>query len=174
MIKLVSPNRKYIESYLSACKEFAELGIRDYFHDPQLFDLWKDSFVESFEDESKGIGLQEGWVSASTFWIVDGNEFIGRGQIRHKLTPQLEKFGGHIGYGIRFSKWNEGYGTKLLGLLLPEAKKLGISKALITCDDNNIGSIKIIENNGGILENKVEDVIDNKNRVTRRYWIQIK
>jgi len=44
---------------------------------------------------------------------------------------------------------------------------------LITCDDDNIGSIKVIENNGGILENKVKNSLARGNVATRRYWINI-
>lgn len=173
MIRLVAPNKYYTESYLEACKEFKKIGITDYFHDPDLYDLWKDDYVEKFENESKGIKLPEGWVEATTFWLLDGEEFVGRGQIRHRLNENLERFGGHIGYGIRHSKWNKGYGTKLLQLLLLEAKKLGINRALITCDDKNIGSINVIERNGGIMQDKIVDKIDGNIRITRRYWIKI-
>jgi len=45
---------------------------------------------------------------------------------------------------------------------------MGITDILITCDDDNIGSQKIIEANNGILQ----DTIDNERGVlTRRYWI---
>lgn len=54
----------------------------------------------------------------------------------------------------------KGYGTLLLKLGLEKAKELGLKdKVLIICDDDNIGSYKIIEKNGGILENKVENTI---------------
>ncbi|MCT7707108.1 MAG: GNAT family N-acetyltransferase, partial [Lactobacillus iners] len=46
-------------------------------------------------------------------------------------------------------------------------------KVLITCDDDNIGSIKVIENNGGILENKVKNSLSRGNVITRRYWINL-
>lgn len=40
-------------------------------------------------------------------------------------------------------------------------------------DDDNIGSAKVIENNGGILENKVENSDRGETFVTRRYWIKL-
>ena len=43
----------------------------------------------------------------------------------------------------------------------------------MTCDDDNIGSSKVIENNGGILENKVENEDGDETFLTRRYWINI-
>lgn len=63
-----------------------------------------------------------------------------------------------------------GFGNKILEQALSEAKKLGIKKVLLTCDDDNIGSAKIIEGNGGVLENK----IDVEGKTKRRYWIEIK
>ena len=52
-------------------------------------------------------------------------------------------------------------------LIFDECRKLGIDRVLMTCDDNNIGSAKSIENNGGILENKLES----DGTLVRRYWI---
>jgi hypothetical protein len=48
-------------------------------------------------------------------------------------------------------------------------EKLGIGRVLVTCDDDNIGSIRTIENNRGVLE----DVISGPDldRPKRRYWI---
>jgi len=47
-----------------------------------------------------------------------------------------------------------------------------MTSILITCDDDNTGSWKIIEKNGGILDNKINDPRDGK--LVRRYWIEVK
>ena len=90
------------------------------------------------------------------------------------LTDSLLRHGGHIGYGIRYSKWNFGYGTKMLALALKKAKQMGLEKVLITCNDDNIGSAKFIENNGGILQDIIKNVVDGKKIYTKRYWIELK
>ena len=54
-------------------------------------------------------------------------------------------------------------------LTLVKIKEKGLKKVLITCDDKNVASYKIIEKNGGQLENKVAD----EGRITRRYWIDL-
>lgn len=59
------------------------------------------------------------------------NYFIGEITIRHKLNEVLERYGGHIGYGVRFSEWGKGYGTLMLELALVEAKNLGYLKFLL-------------------------------------------
>lgn len=62
---------------------------------------------------------------------------------------------------------------KVLQLGLEEFKTLiEDDKILITCDDDNVGSYKIIESNGGILENKVENEDAGEKFLTRRYWIE--
>lgn len=65
-----------------------------------------------------------------------------------------------------------GYGKKLLQLGLEEYKNLiEDEKILIICDDDNAGSYKIIEANGGVLENKVKNEDVGEKFLTRRYWI---
>lgn len=106
----------------------------------------------------------------SLFGFV-GNVIIGRLAIRHRLNDFLLKVGGHIGYGVLPPFRKNGYAKRMLSLSLPIAKELGIVKALVTCDDNNIGSIKTIEANGGKLENKVSVGTDKP--LKRRYWIHL-
>jgi predicted acetyltransferase len=51
------------------------------------------------------------------------------------------------------------------------AKEIGLNKVLITCDVNNIASIRVVEANGGILENTTNEpeLKIQKNR----YWITV-
>ena len=100
-----------------------------------------------------------------------GGEFIGRVSIRHALTEHLLAVGGLIGYDIRPSKRGQGYGNKILELALPKAKELGISRVLITCDVTNAASRKIIEKNGGILENQVPNPETGVDKL--RYWVDV-
>lgn len=169
-MKLIEPNSKYLESYKKAREEYIDRNIKDYiFSDPNT-DIFK-----KFQDNKVGKNLPSGYVASSHYWLVDEtiDEFIGEINIRHNLNERLLNYGGHIGYGIICGKWNKGYGTLMLKLGLEKAKQLGLDKVLITCDDDNYGSIGVIENNGGILENKVRNVINNKEVITRRYWIKL-
>jgi len=170
--KLVIPSAEYLQSYLEACREFQRIDNNSYrVHDPDTFEKWRNTIFEEYEKARRGIDLQEGYVPASVFWLVGDGEFIGTGSIRHALTPALEKFGGHIGYAVRPSKQNRGYGTRQLEFLLKEASKLGIGRALVTCDDDNVGSYRVMEKNGGIYQDTVESIINGTPRCIRRYWI---
>lgn len=165
-MQLVKPSIKYKNSFIQGVKEFQKEG-RNIDLNINVLSKNFDKFVTKLLNEEKGIGLKEGYIPASTLWLIDNDEFIGKASIRHELTKELLQSGGHIGYEIRPSKRKMGYGTKILALALISARKLGIEKVLVTCDDDNIGSAKIIEKNGGILENKVNF----QDKIKRRYWI---
>ena len=61
----------------------------------------------------------------------------------------------------------------MLRLALPCAKELGITRCLITCDDDNPGSARVMEKNGFVLGDRVPNVIGGQAIVTRRYWKSI-
>lgn len=169
MLRLIRPTIKYKESYIAAEKEFAREEKKKSSEVEKLNKNFKKVVAREL-GYAKGKRLQKNWVPASVYWLVDGKEYIGVTTIRHRLTPALRKEGGHIGYGIRPSKRKRGYGTKILALALRKVKKMGIKNVLVTCDDDNLGSWKIIEANGGILKNKITI----KSREVRRYYIEVK
>ncbi|HIX37599.1 MAG TPA: GNAT family N-acetyltransferase [Candidatus Blautia pullistercoris] len=114
---------------------------------------------------------QEGLVPDSTFFCFDEkrNLMVGAVNIRHDLNDYLLKYGGHIGDGIRPSERRKGYATEMIRLALEECRKLGLTRVLMTCDKNNIGSAKSIIRNGGILENEVLE----EGSIKQRYWIAL-
>ena len=168
-MKLIRPNRKYIQSYIEAIEE-------DEIFRPNTERIFSDpkTIIERSYNFEHGMNLPINYVRATTFWLIDNEKFIGQINIRHELSSFLINYGGHIGYEIRQSECMKGYGTKMLSMALMCCKDtLNLHKVLITCDDDNIGSIKVIENNGGILENKVQNRLSRGNVTTRRYWINI-
>lgn len=169
-MKLVLPSVKYQKSYLQALEEGEGEVSRTLLSKPKEDESFVE-FVKNLKDQAKGLNLPEGFVPATELWLVDNGEFIGRASIRHSLNPHLLKLGGHIGYYIRISKRGKGCGKEILRLALLEAKKMGLSNILITCDATNTASAKIIKDNGGVLENII-DVGENLPRKCR-YWIKL-
>ena len=172
-VVLREPSLEYLESYRDACREMKDIGNTSYtFENPDTFDLWKNTLLQKYENESRGVNLPDGYVPGTTFWLVEKESglFIGTGQVRHRLTPALERYGGHIGYAIRPSCWNQGYGTQQLALLLEQARQLGIEKVLSTCNDDNVGSYRVMEKNGGVHHDTISNTIDGRTFLTRRYW----
>jgi predicted acetyltransferase len=173
-MELVLPSVKYKESYLEALKEAeTDPGNKiSKLQAPKENETF-ESFVEHFNDEMKGLNLPEGYVPATMFWLIDNGEFIGRVQIRHKLSDYLSKHGGHIGYYIRPSKRKMGYGKKILEMALLKAKEMGFEKVLLACNDDNVGSVRVIEGNGGVLKEIIDGEKEGEKK-KRRYQITIK
>jgi predicted acetyltransferase len=61
------------------------------------------------------------------------------------------------------------YGTTLLRLAVAQARELGIERVRVTCDDDNIGSVKVIERNGGVLAGR--GISEQTGKTVRQYWI---
>lgn len=169
-MKLVKPSVTYKESYLSALEEASHEKLESFLAAPKDNQTFKD-FVNYINDHANGKNLPDGYVPATTFWITDGNKIIGRIQLRHILNDYLKQYGGHIGYYIRPSERRKGYATKALKEVLKYAQEMGLDKVLLTCDEDNIGSNKVIQSCGGILEDTV-DVAEGKPR-KNRYWISL-
>ena len=120
------------------------------------YEEYSEWLIQS-ENMANGIGLEDWLVSQNVYWLyVDGNP-VGMGKLRHRLNEKLREDGGHIGYAIAPAYRNRGYGKILLKLLIDETKKMGISRILITVQNDNIASIQVALNNGGIIE-KSNDV----------------
>lgn len=175
-MELVLPSTEYKDSYIAAVKEFqADSDSSHFSRSYKIKNVTEleadfDAFVQKELSHSRGENLPEGWVPHTTYWLVDNGEFVGSVNIRHRLTERLEKTGGHIGYGIRPSQRKKGYGSAILRLALPKAKELGITRALITCDSRNEGSRKVIEKNGGIFQDMIDNIeVEGK---LQRFWIQ--
>ena len=165
-MRLIFPQREYYSSYLDAVAEYRKKGIVDY----GFSDLPADELFAKFERYHKNERLPANRVPATYLWLVDSKKFIGEISIRHQLNEALLLRGGHIGYGIRCSCWNQGMGTMMLGMALEYIRQhLELEKVLITCDDCNTSSARVIEKNGGLLQ----DRILNGSILTRRYWITL-
>ncbi len=102
-------------------------------------------------------------VPSTTFWWIDRDEFLGRLAIRHRLTERLLDIGGHIGYDVRPSARRRGHATAMLAAALRPARDLCIDPALLTCNFENVASRRVIEANGGVLEDQRGNVL--------RYWV---
>lgn len=131
-----------------------------------------EEYIQIRNDHAEGKNLPKGWIPASTYWLTENGICIGEVNIRHELTEHLRNVGGQIGYWIRPSMRKRGYGKDILRLALLQAKVLGLSKVIVTCDETNIPSKKIIEANGGVFERSQDmgPVLPKK----LLYWIELK
>jgi predicted acetyltransferase len=163
-------------SYLAAMAEFVAEGRggpddesmigtelrrwRDRWAEPEVF----AEFVAGLRaDADEGAPRPIGYVPCTTYWWVEGREYLGRLAIRHRLTEHLREVGGHIGYDVRPSVRRRGHATAMLAAAKPLAAALGIDPALVTCDTSNEASRRVIEAGGGVLEDERGGKL--------RYWL---
>ncbi|MDF2961273.1 MAG: family N-acetyltransferase, partial [Paenibacillus sp.] len=140
-VYLIKPSLDYRDAYLSFYEEWISSGepivpwvVRK---DPSDF----QAMIQFLSDEEKEELLPEGWVPASTYWLVDTAEkIVGAVNIRHRLNHKLLNSGGHIGYGIRPSERRKGYASALLAQALQKTTQSGLKKVLVVCDKGNTGS----------------------------------
>lgn len=129
-----------------------------------------DRYLEVLDEQEEGAILPPNQVPETFLFAFKGQRIVGRVAIRHWLNDSLLRVGGHIGYVVVPEFRRQGHATTILRLALQIAhERLGIDRVLVTCDDDNVGSIRTIENNGGVLEDVVSGPdLDGRKR---RYWI---
>jgi len=172
-LDLVEACEAHLEAFLDFAREllpvednpFMRQRLREALADPH-------AVLRREQDYARGRHLPDGYVPATTYWLVrDGQRVVARSSLRHRLTPHLEREGGHIGYGVRPSERGKGYGTAVCRLTLEKARALGLPRVLITCDTDNLASARIIEKNGGVFESEARSRQTGK--MKRRYWIDL-
>lgn len=149
MLRLVKPSRKYLGAFIKVIDEYR----KDENHygrggiDPwikAIDDDKVDEYLKKLSDFEKGKNLPPGYVSGTTFWLMDDEEWIASYTIRHSLTEHLKQLGGHIAANISPKHRGEYVGFVGIKLCLEQARKLGLERVLMTCDINNLASFRAI------------------------------
>ncbi len=73
------------------------------------------------------------------------SEEIGNINLRIGSTPHLERYAGHIGYGVHVQHRGHHYAARSVTLLLPLARKHQLDPLWITCDPENGASRRSLE-----------------------------
>lgn len=166
MIRLETPDVRYRESLLEAMRELKAEGAPVSIRATETVEAYV-ARLSAFSDASK---LPPGYVPSTEFWIVDEDGYAGRISLRHFFNEHLAQIGGHVGYAVRPSKRGRGYATQALRLVIQEARAMGLERLLVTCDDVNLPSRRVIEKNGGVLQDRVEREGE---PAALRYWIDV-
>jgi predicted acetyltransferase len=169
MLCLVEPAPLYKAAILDAVAEMQASGEWDI--SPHAFAARFDDMLREIAAAKDPATAPPGVLPYEDFWLMEKDTWIGLLTLRLQLNEQFLHSGGHIGYVVRPSKRRCGYGTVLLRLGLDKARGRGLQRVLLTCDQTNIGSRKIIETNGGQFENAV--VVAGQAAQKLRYWIDL-
>lgn len=171
-IRLIIPTADYADQIWEYRARFAESkedsgGCGDLL-DCATVQEWLD-FSAAQADPAR---CPEGRVPSDTYLAVrtGDHRLVGMIDLRHHIDhPILGTWGGHIGYSVHPDERRKGYATRMLQMDLENARRLGISRVLITCDDGNIASEKTILRNGGVYENSIPV----EGRMVKRFWIEL-
>ena len=155
---------EFLADFLAA----EEHDIPGYFGSPNYT---HEEQVCAFEAQARGAGLSPGLVPSTTLFLFENEQMVGVVNYRHSLNDNLRRLGGHVGYSVAPSFRKRGHATRLLCAALMELTDLGVSRALLTCDPRNVGSVRVIEKNGRVLH----DVryVQSIRREVARYWIDL-
>ena len=170
-IILVKPNLSYADEIIKYKEEsLAESPIINGSAGLDRFssiEVW----LEELKKRSCEDTVPKGLVPSSTYLAVreKDNYIVGMIDIRHYLNEYLTQVGGNIGYGVRKTERNKGYAKQMLKLALEKCKELKIKKVLITCDEDNIASEKVILSANA----KLEDIRNVNGENKKRFWIDL-
>jgi predicted acetyltransferase len=128
-------------------------------------------YLTRLSHEEQGLHLPEGYVPSTMYYAFVDGEIVGRLMLRHRLSEPLQRIGGNIGYVVVPGHRGRGFATQMLRRALPRAKERGLDRVLLTCDEDNLASIRVIEKCGGEPEGTA--VVPETGRVHRRYWIAL-
>jgi len=156
-MRLEFPEKKHEKQYYEMIQEFLDIkekpipgavGIKE----------WEnyDNFIWRTKNNAEGKNPKHPGHSTLYFIINDNKNIVWSTQIRHELNDELRFEGGNIGYGIRPSERRKGYASIWLTLALEKCKELWLDKVLLTCNKENIWSVKTIVKNGWIWDSDYE------------------
>ena len=170
-IILVKPDLSYADEIIKYKEEsLAESPIINSSISLEKFSSVK-GWLKELKMKSSEDTVPKGLVPSTTYLAIReiDNYIVGMVDIRHYLNEFLTQVGGNIGYDVRKSERNKGYAKQMLKFTLEKCKDLKIKKVLITCDEDNIASEKVILSANA----KLEDIrnVDGENK--KRFWIDL-
>ena len=177
-VRLVPPHPALLPSYAVALERGWSPNTTRDVSGEQLAALRADpgAFLDDLTREEGFVTLADGRrvprLPFRLFWIMDG-DFAGSINLRfqrgtEELPPHCS---GHVGYAVVPWKRRRGYATRALALLLPIARAEGLTRVLVTCDDGNIASRKVILANGGAFAGTAPDPVTGATKLL--FWIAL-
>lgn len=133
-----------------------------------------ESFLLELKTKKQSYISSEGQVSISRYALVnEKNEICANGILRFPLSSRSLKEGGNVGYDVPPSMRGKGYSLFFLLEIVKKARLEGLEKILLTCNSDNLPSVRTIEKAGGVLENVIESSESNNlGKRVSRYWIK--
>lgn len=113
------------------------------------YEVFKNYLESQMAKKYQNISIYD--TPTITYIMYVNNIPVGYVCLRTKIDDNWKKWSGNIYYAIRVSERMKGYATKMVELAINEFKKMGYKEIFLQSSKGNIGSMKVIENNNGIL-----------------------
>jgi len=173
-IQLVVPSLQRRDSFIQAITDAPEEEQRYEFGapwdvSPLVYGV--DRYIREMPSYARGENLPGWWVPQTMLWLIIDNQFVGQIKRRHELNDYLTTYGGHVWYLIAPTRRHQWWWTRMLTLALQKRKREGVKQLLITCNEKNVWSRKIIEANGGVYMSKIWS--DEEQDMKWRYWVYL-
>ena len=128
-------------------------------------------FVRNANEMAFASSVQPGFVPMVTYLAIVEGVLVGIAKLRLQLNGALREEGGHVGFFVRAGYRRRGLATRVLALTIRQARLHQLDRVLVTCDAENRGSRRVIEANGGVLEEERASLVSGN--LIRRYWIEL-
>jgi len=177
-VELVEPSLRRLPGYIAALQAGWSPDTTREVSGAQLMAIRADAqaFIRDLARHEGGtVALADGTrvprPPGRVLWIWDG-DFCGTINLRfvpgsEELPPHVS---GHVGYAVVPWKRNRGYARQALRLPLPIARELGLPRLLVTCDEDNAASRRVIAVNGGVMAGAAPDP-EHAGRRKLLFWI---
>ncbi len=95
-----------------------------------------------------GFDNNEDYPKCENYVLFADNKPVVIGGLMLEMTDYWKKHRGHLWYKTRPSERKKGYCSQFVKMLCERAKEFKIKELLAQCNKNNIGSDKVLSNNG--------------------------
>ena len=157
-ILLVRPNKELESQAIEYKLKHLEYG-ENTISGSEMWDKTDDynAWTETITRNADKYTVNPNWVVTDTFFAIreSDNKIVGMISFRHELNDFLKDFG-HSGYSIRPTERKKGYATEMLKQILGIAKQNGLKYMQLSCEKDNIPSVRTIVKNVGIYERSFE------------------
>lgn len=169
------PSEELLTPYLDFCRETWGHAHENYIlNDPALYEEWKNSIVRSLADQAAGVNLPPGFVPSVRYWITAKDRCIAVADIRVKLVPALEVYGGQLGLLLRPSERGKGCGKVLFDEIFHLAAELGLGETLVTTTSDNTAMRKILAAPTFLTKSdEIDTPVNGKTLRICRYWYDL-
>ncbi len=168
-MQLVLPDWEHEAMVMNYRAAFKAKGEKPYGASGLLRYVSYSDWLNRCQKARKAETCEEGRVPQDVYIALDEGKMVGTLVLRYRLTEDMLKYAGHMAFSVHPDMRRRGYGKGILNMALNMCKNRGIESVLLTCDKDNIASIRTIQSCGGTLE----DEIKLGDKPILRYWINI-